>query len=501
MADLEKRRFLLALGASAAVAAASHPMPAIARSLGTRRAMDNAQFRVAVREGRDVSAALSALCTSGGRLLLPDQGEHMVLSSRVQVTASGLHLEGVPSVGHATLFRLARPGAGIDFVGVQESGITGAAIFGDETLWSDASFALGFVRSRAANCYGCYASKLWLERCANGIDVDAATNTELGNGGKIEIRELFGTSGIRFHGSGPDQRADKLVVRNLVADAPYPFEAHARNWAGPMQPATEYNRGDVAVFDGRIYQCIASGSTDAAGFAPSQQNVAAREFPDGAVVWRFVCSAGLAWILQQGYAYSLDCADGAMINGAYGFRMLGADARDGYPRWAYFTNVDIDHSAIVGAELAAGEDFSGSQLWVSSVLSGPGVAFAGSYRGEGGIHQSNIRGNAQEGVVLAAGRGVAVSGNKFVNNGQERQGGYDNIRVGAGISGFHVTDNQFLPETGQKRQNPRHPLTIEPGGSDGYVVTGNLASGHAVSDEIVDGGRGRNKTVSDNHGF
>lgn len=483
--------------------------PAIVREgiLRRRHAMDDAAFRNCVKSGIDAAAALAALGAIGGELKLPDQGEKIILASRPSLTASGLYLRGCPGQGtYGTYFEIGAVSAGLDFTASTESGIDGAYFKRSAAIVPTSGAAIGFVKS-GSNNYGCFVRNVRIEECYNGIDVNAATNTRLES--KIEIRKPYGTFGVRMYGSSLANRCDKLRIVNLIADAPYDYAVYANSgggsvasWKGAMGRSTAYIQGDVATSGGNIYQCTTAGTT-ASGSAPTGQGTAgSRYITDGTVTWLFVCSTSLSWILQDSYGYSLDVSDCALINGAYGFRATDTiNNGSSYPTWHYFTNCDFDHPAVTGCMLSAGEDFNASQIWVSSSLAGNGVNFTSAYRGEGGITKSNIRGNAHAGVLHDGGRGMVFAGNDYVDNGQATDNTYSNHIVGAGVSGFQIVNNRFIPTTGQIAQKAKYPVLINSGASDGYVITGNLSKGHGTAGTIQDGGTGVNKVIANNYGF
>lgn len=477
-------------------------MPAIIREgvLRRRNAMDDAAFRNCVKAGIDVSAALAALGTVGGELHLP--AETIILTARCALTATGLVLTGE---GYSTDIRLNATNAGFDFTAISEAGIVGARIRSSVTTIPTAGAAVAFVKSGGTNCYGCFAENIRMEKVYNGFDVNGATNTRLES--KIEIRDIHGTFGIRFYGATLADRADKLRIANFICDAPYPYPVYANSsggtvgsWKGARANLAAYIQGDVVTQSDCIYQCTVAGTTAGSGGpAGSHGTVGSRLIVDGTVTWQFICSSSLSWILQDGFAYSLDVHDGAYINGAYGFRATNTPATgSSYPVWSYFTNTDFDHNAINGILMEAGEDLSCLQCWVSSTLSSNGVLLGASYRGEGVFSQGMVRGNAQHGILLNGGRGFKIATNDIIDNGQAATDTYSNVAVAANIQDFHVVNNMFLPITGQTSQMAKYPILINAGTSDGYVITGNISKGHQTANGVQDGGSGVNKSVTAN---
>lgn len=477
--------------------ARSLDLPAVIRPTGLRYAWDSSAFRDAVNGGTDAADALEALLATPGTLVLPDQGESIRLSRRIATVQDGLHLRGTRSTGAATRLVLTGPSAGIDFNGVQDSGIEGVYVLGSSVVLQSSGAAIRFAMSGAEECYGCHLKDIFVSRAFNGIEVFSATNTQFE--GKIELRELLGGFGVQFYGVSAATRADALTIGNIVCDAPYALPAYPPQWKGAMQRSTAYAAGDVAFVNGRIYQCVQAGTT-ASGSAPSTPGtVSSRDIVDGSVIWRFICSDSLAWIVQGSYGYSLDVLGGRLINGAYGYRMLDA-INDGssYPVWGHFTSTEFDHPAFACALCEAGEDFKLLQGWASSTLAGNGFRWTTGYRGEGGVIQSNVRGNAQHGALYEGGPGWRFLGNDVVDNGQAQANTYHGVVIGAGVRGFIVQSNAFIPQAGLFGQSQSRAVLVQAGPSDGYVIADNVARGLQNPGQWVsDGGTGVNKRVEE----
>lgn len=75
---------------------------------------------------------------------------------------------------------------------------------------------------------------------------------------------------------------------------------------------------------------------------------------------------------------------------------------------------------------------------------------------------------------------------------------YNNVTIAAGVSGFQIVNNRFLPDPPGATQQSARPVVIAAGASDGYSVCGNLSHGHAGAGTISDGGTGVNKVVTNN---
>lgn len=479
--------------------------PAIIRERSNRwrHAMDDPAFRNCVKSGINVDAALISLASAaGGRLRLPGNGEIMRLGSQVTLAKHGLVLEGEGSnEDTGSVFQLNASNAGLVFSGTSSNGITGVRFNGSRSVLPTSGSALKF-----SSCYDYFTERLWIDRCFNGIDV-------IGSIGymhkRTEIRQLYGSFGIRFYSGTSGTANYGASLFNPICDAPYPLPSYltAANYVGAIARSTAYTLGKYGTHGGAVYQCVTAGTTASSGGPNGSAGVygttdASRQITDGTVVWQFVFSSSLAHILLDSYSYSLNVTDGALINGAYGFRMVDSvNNGSSAPMWPYFTNLDTDHALFSGMSLEAGRGFNASQCWLGSTLTGNGLQFISAFTGESSFSDGDITGVAQNGILINVGRDYSIIGNRISSNGQSASALYNNVVVAAGIKGFDISHNKILPSDGGTSQPCAYPITVLSGASDGYVIKDNISSGHATSNAVQDGGTGANKSVGGNTAY
>ncbi|MBR0668258.1 hypothetical protein GXW71_28150 [Roseomonas hellenica] len=109
--------------------------------------------------------------------------------------------------------------------------------------------------------------------------------------------------------------------------------------------------------------------------------------------------------------------------------------------------------------------------------------------------------NQRHGVELFAGKNVTISGGQFFNNGRAAPNAYNGINVEPGFSFFSITganagSGGFYAQSGEPCQQFAG-ISVSAGGSDHYVVTGNICSGN-LSAGVNDGGTGLIKAVANN---
>jgi hypothetical protein len=109
-------------------------------------------------------------------------------------------------------------------------------------------------------------------------------------------------------------------------------------------------------------------------------------------------------------------------------------------------------------------------------------------------HGGEFYNNRQEAVRLNAVEDFDLSGARIGNNGQESANTYDDVFVSPGVSTFKITDNTFKAIISTKVL-PKWNVTIAPGASDHYVVTGNIMPGFYSTGAVSDGGTGAHKMM------
>lgn len=465
------------------------PMPAIIREgvLRRRHVMDDPAFRNCVKAGLDVSAALTALCATPGRLTLPDAGTTMILGARATAAATGLILDGAFS-----LFHLNATNAGIDFTG-QDSGIEYVKILGSQTVLPTAGDAITFTGGQKN-----FARNIRMEKVFNGIALTNNSETILEN---IHTREVHGVYGVKTGGAAAVSGVYGARLYNITADAPYPGTTDASKYKGARVASTVYATNDIYTSGGCVYQ-VTTGGTSAVGTGPngSHGTTGTRLITDGTAVVQFICSLSLAWISVESFGYSTTIMNSALINGVYGVRMTDALATgSSYPFWLDCVRVESDHALLCGASIEAGKDFSATgRSWFGSCLAGNGVQILSGYKGGGLIQGALIRGNAQTGILLNEAKGFGVHNCDIGSNSQASSGTYNNVSVAANVNGFQIIGNRFMPDPPGTTQAAGRPVVVAAGTSDGYVITNNVSQGHVSANTVNDGGTGVNKSVTAN---
>lgn len=468
--------------------------PAIIREglLRPRYAMNDAAFRNCILNGIDATAAFTALCQTPGRLILPDFPAQIILTSRIAIPTTGLEIDG----GYSLLM-FNGTNVGLDFnggvPGILDSGISNVKILGSVTTIPTTGSALTFSQSQK-----CYVRNVRMERVFNGINVSQNSETILDN---VHIRDIHGTWGIRSRGESSATGVYGLRIYNCSTDAPYLYSSVAsNNWRAAMGRSTFYNQGDIATAGGAIYQCQVPGYTDpATGPGGSHGTPQSRLIQDGSVTWQFVASTSLAWLLVDSFAYTTTVFNSMFLNGAYGVRMVdNINNGTSFPYWLDMVRCECDHSLYTCVDIAAGKDFSATaRSWFGSALVNNGVSIGAAYKGGGTLDTCCIRGNAQEGVLLDQAAGFSINNCDIGSNSASSYAGFNNISVASNVSGFQITNNRMAADPPNYSQNAGYPIVINAGSSEGFVVRGNLARGHTISNLLGNGASGPNQDVAD----
>lgn len=475
--------------------------PAIIRERSDRwrHAMDDPAFRNCVKSGINVDAALVALTQTRGRLRLPTNGEIMRLGSQVSIQKDGLTLEGDGIDFNGTVFRLNAANAGIKFTTSSFSGLDTVRIQGAVSVLQTSGAALTIE-----NNYNYYHHRLMIDQPYNGIDIT-------GSFGVIDLLQIvspYGIFGYKLSGADAAHGDYGAWLYTPMCDAPYPLVVDAQNnYVGAIARSTAYTTGKFGTHGSAIYMCVVSGTTAATGGPNGAVGTAGgaasnRYIVDGTVTWQFVFNISLRWIWNDSFGFTFQCHDASLLNGAIGLGVTDSLGTSGsFPAWPYLTRCATDHAFVAGVDIQAGMDFNAHQSWFGSTMAGNAVQFGGTYKGEGGLFGCNITGNAQFGVLINAGRGISVVDCDINDNGWSSVGTIPNLGVGAGVKGFIVSRNKFLPTQGNATQAANYPIYVTTGASDGYIITHNLAKGHAISNSPLDGGTGTNKLVEKNVGY
>jgi hypothetical protein len=216
---------------------------------------------------------------------------------------------------------------------------------------------------------------------------------------------------------------------------------------------------------------------------------------------RAICNTQLAWVYMNSYANSITMVSAALLNGGYGFRMADlSNTGTSYPSWAFFYDLEADHSYNTGVSLVAGLGFHATGSWIGSVLAGNGVDTSSNWLGEFSIDNSRVVGNAQNGILIGAGTETKISSNFLCNNSTSSSGSYHGADIAANINRFTVSNNSvgLIPPFTSSGQS--YGIYVSAGTSDYYIIQGNLGQGTTgnVNGTVQDNGSGVNKSVTGN---
>lgn len=177
--------------------------------------------------------------------------------------------------------------------------------------------------------------------------------------------------------------------------------------------------------------------------------------------------------------------------------------------WLFVSNSAFDTSSADGIKLApanAAAVIKGSNFvnnWTST-NTGLGVNIAGVGIIDGVkfvAHRAFNNGQSGYFINTSATRVQNVEFNDCdaAGNSQNSSGTYSGFDIGAGISGFSITNSR----SGQQAQFPNSQsrgIIVNPGASNNYVLMGNDVRGN-VNNSIYDGGTGTTKIVKGNLGY
>jgi hypothetical protein len=146
----------------------------------------------------------------------------------------------------------------------------------------------------------------------------------------------------------------------------------------------------------------------------------------------------------------------------------------------------------------AGMTFTGS--WTSSSNFGVSIGGTGTVNGVRFVGHRAFN-NQQSGFVVPGGSTTNLYFNDcdVAGNSQASAGTFSGFDIGAGISGFSITNSHSGQEAIFGNSQSRG-IIVEPGASNNYVLMGNDVRGN-VSNAIFDGGTGATKIIKGNLGF
>jgi hypothetical protein len=197
-----------------------------------------------------------------------------------------------------------------------------------------------------------------------------------------------------------------------------------------------------------------------------------------------------AWVVIDSYSNSLTLAEVALLNGAYGVRMIDSlNTGSSYPSYFWGWDVECDHNNYTGVSLEAGVGVYLTGGYFGSCLSGNGINFTTTFKGDASISASRVLGNYQHGILINGGNDISLTGNIVANNSTAGSGLYNAITVGSNINNFIISNNicSYVPPFTSTNQS--YGIYIGSGSSTNYTIVGNLTYGN-VNGYISDNGSG-----------
>jgi Pectate lyase superfamily protein/Right handed beta helix region len=159
------------------------------------------------------------------------------------------------------------------------------------------------------------------------------------------------------------------------------------------------------------------------------------------------------------------------------------------PAFIFANDFEVNNPAIGGIRLSTGSQFWGEQCWLSDQgqknagAVRHGIEIDPAYNGFFYLHDSVLQHWSGHGVWIQGGTGYCISDCSFSGNGGNSPRGYDDLHVGASVSGVTIHGNHFSGVDPFNRAVwVRSGVYIEAGAS-AYSVTGNMfaAAGYGTS--------------------
>ncbi|MES2211305.1 MAG: glycosyl hydrolase family 28-related protein, partial [Chloroflexota bacterium] len=181
------------------------------------------------------------------------------------------------------------------------------------------------------------------------------------------------------------------------------------------------------------------------------------------------------WFLHDSYAHTMRLLDCAALNGGYGLRVIdslssGADV----PHFTRAVNLECDHNNLGGIVLAGGEQAEFEQLFVTSVIAGPGFDAQSTYNGDIRIDGAFFFATSREAIKLAAPHAI-LSGIIIGKASNGNTNTYDAIAVASNTTDFTINGCSASVSYHGATVVSRYALSIG-SGCDDYVVTNNRFS-------------------------
>lgn len=259
--------------------------------------------------------------------------------------------------------------------------------------------------------------------------------------------------------------------------------------------------GDLFVVNNWIWQVTSPGTSGAAGpAAPSTTNWYTTSVTNNTLQARAICNSSLYWVVMDNYAYSLTILEGALINGAGGFRMIdSANTGSSYPIWAFLYDLEIDHPFYVGMDMDRGAGLYATNCWIGSTYIGNGMQFSSNYKGEVIVDSCRVAANGQYGILLNGGVDTKINNSFITSNGVNGPSGtYHGIAVANNVTRFTIQNNTTGAGVFGATTLQGYGIYIGTG-CDYFVITGNIGYSNATGNVTNGSGTGANKIVANNN--
>ena len=423
-----------------------------------------------------ISNAIAAANSSGGIVYFP-AGTYKISSALTSVTKAGVKLLGAGREN--TVLASSSATANVVTINATYTHVEGMT-FRPSVYQTDGYAIVVNVASWAI------IRDVIIEFHYNGILNQNSSSIYLED---TNIRYLAGARGVNYVGTLAGGGGYGFYITRLLCDNPYPHSGPtASSPRGNLANSTAYTAGQLVISNSWIWQCTTSGTSAAnattAGLVVPTTSASAwvtTGVTTGTATFKAVCRSDLTWLTQDNYANSIGASNVVLLNGNIGFTMAdGANTGTSYPSWAYFYDLEVDHSYTTGVNLLGGLGFHATTTWIGSVLTGNGVLLASPYKGETILKDCRVVGNAEHGVLVNTGENFLASGCIFANNSNKTTTTYSGITVANSITEFQILGNMtgyITPFTSSQQQ-----YGINIGTScDFFIVANNLARGNVTA--------------------
>ena len=435
-----------------------------------------------------INSAIAAANSTGHPIYFPS-GTYKVSAATDEITANGVILYGEGR--NSTIIANAAATGNTFYLTGQFSGVR-------DMSFVPSVFRTGDYEVLISGGFQNFLDNVYANFAYRGFGIVSTASALLTN---ISLRYLTGDVGI-YYGGTSSVSSYGLYCSKIVADNPYVNGVTASNVTGAFAGTTAYSLSDLFTANGWVFQVTSAGTSAAsAPAAPTTTAWYTTSVTNGTIEVRAIHKIGATWIVQDNYSNSLSVSQAALLNLDSGFRMDDTAATGtSYPSWAYFFDLEVDHSYALCCDLKHGRGFHTTASWVGSCLNGNGISFNTSFIGEAIVQGTRVLGNAEHGILISAGTEIKISDNFVCNNGTKTTDTYHGVSVAADVNRFTITNNtvgRLVPETSSGQS---WGILVNTGASDYYIIQGNLGESTTgnVQGTLSDNGTGSNKSVTGN---